>query len=212
MDAHENQQGEKALWRDVADTFAFLAQIVNTAPTEASVAELMDAVLVADVDDAAGGYGAMKRYAEDRAEEPITDVARELGVDWTLLFRGMSSQDGLKPPYAGAWLSSDGVGIEEMCAVNACYAQAGLGAGETTANRHDYLGVELEFAGRLAQRIAEGDPGASELLTSFVDRYLLSWFDSYAADAARLGRTSFWGGYLDLVGASLREVRALLSR
>lgn len=201
---------EKTSWECVATTFAFLAQVANSAPDEASAGELLDAVRAADGIVGSSGYGAMKRYADDCANAPLADVARELGVDWTMLFRGMSRQSGPKPPYAGAWLSFDGVGVEEMCAVNACYVEAGFGSGATAANRHDYFGVELEFVGRLAQRIAKGDVQAPAQLASFIDRHLLSWFDLFVEDARAKGTTAFWAGYLDLVSASLHEVRALV--
>lgn len=204
------EASEKDLWEGISATFAFLAQVANNAPNEASVRELLEAVRAADENEVADGYRTMKQYAHACADRELAEVTRELGVDWTTVFRGMNRQGGPKPPYAGAWLSSDGVGVEEMCAVNACYVEAGLGAGTTAANRHDYFGIELEFVGRLAQRIAGGDAAAADQLASFLDRYLLSWFGSFADDVEAKGTTSFWKGYSDLVEASLRDVRALL--
>lgn len=202
---------EKYLWEGVSATFAFLAQVANNAPDEASVRELLEAVRAADENEGAYGYRTMKRYAHACVGRELAEVTRELGVDWTAIFRGMNRKSSLKPPYAGVWLSSDGVGVEEMCAVNACYTEAGLGAGATVANRHDYFGIELEFVGRLAQRIADGDAAAADQLALFLDRHLLSWFGSFANDVETKDAISFWKGYLDLIEASLQDVRALLS-
>lgn len=205
------EANDTGLWESVSATFSFLSQIANTAPDEASVRELLDAVRSADEGEDASGFVAMRRYADECAGRDLSDVARELGVDWTTLFRGMNRQSGPKPPYAGVWLSHDGVGVEEMCAVNACYVEAGLGAGSGTTNRHDYFGVELEFVGRLALRIAEGDADAASLLASFLDCFVLPWFGLFVKDACAKGTTAFWKGYLALVEASLQDVRGLLA-
>lgn len=210
MDVAVEGAEELLMWEGAAETFAFLAQVANSAPSEESVSELMSAVRAVDDVDESGGYGAMRAYADECVGVSMGQVAQELAVDWTLLFRGMNRQSGPRPPYAGVWLSDDGVGIEEMCAVNAYYAKAGLGAGGASGNRHDYFGVELEFVSRMARRIAEGDERAPQLLASFLDECLLSWFDSFKSEAAEKGKTTFWKGYLDLVGASLVDARGFL--
>lgn len=207
--AVENSESSR-LWGQIAATYAFLSQVANTAPSKESVADLMDAVHVASSDKDARGVGGMKRYVDERADVPLEQVVQELAVDWTLLFRGINRQTGPKPPYAGVWLSGDGVGVAEMCSVNRHYVEAGLGAGGTAGNRLDYFGIELEFVARMARRITEGDAQAPSLLAAFLDTSLLPWFGSFVQEAKEKGSTMFWKGYLELAEDSLDELRALL--
>lgn len=210
MSAIRDARDEKDAWEEVASTFAFFAQVANVAPSEESTAMLLEAVRSFAAEEGMDDADAMRHYAQACAERPIEDVVRELAVDWTLLLRGMNQQVRPRPPYAGVWLAEDGIGIETMCAVNASYVEAGLGAGESSTNRHDYFGVQLEFVGLLAERIAEGDREAPLQLASFLDRYLLSWFDSFVAVAREKGKTAFWTGYLGMVASAMKSVRAAL--
>ena len=211
MTKTEEMTQNRALWEGVSTTFAFLAQTANTTPDEASITELLAAVRAVPDDGGTSGCEAMRQYADECANVPMSQVARELAVDWTLLFRGMNRQTGPKLPYAGAWLSSDGVGIAEMCAVNKHYVMAGFGTSGKVGNRHDYFGIELEFVGRMARRIAEGDERAADALASFLDSSVLLWFGAFVAQAAQKGKTAFWRGYLELVETSLADVRELLA-
>lgn len=210
------------MWGDVAETFAFLSHLANNVPTESSVPELMDAVRAAargasctdgeaDVEVAQPeGMTMMAAYACEHEGDRLEDLVRELAVDWTLVFRGMSPQNGPTPPYAGVWLGNDGVGVKEMFEVNRQYTAVGLGAGSMAHNRFDYLGIELEFVSHMARRVAEGDAEARSRIANFIDAYLLSWIDRFVAQVDEKAKTDFWKGYLRLVSSSLKETRELL--
>ncbi len=199
---------ESVSWADIAQTCYFLAACLNVVLDKTRVTELMEsAQAAADADDR---YDAMLRYLNERSSCPVDKVIEELVVDWTFLFRGIDQQGGPKPPYAGAWLAYDGVGVSTMLKINQYYLKAGLSVSDTGFNRLDYLGIQCEFIGHLATRIAEGDEESREVMASFMDEFIFTWLDAYVEKALSCGKTDFWKGYLELLTSSLKEIRSFM--
>lgn len=193
-----------------AETLRMLSGVMGSVPDGEWTPSLVKAVEV--LGDDAPGCARMRRYLGEHAGED--DFVQALAVDWTLAFRGVSPAHGPRPPYAGAWLGDDGTGVGVMLAVNSCYVAEGLGTSGSKPNRLDYLGVELEFMAHLLSKAAAGGEGAREAeasLSSFIDRYVLSWLPRYRAQVEERCKTEFWKGFLELTESAVREVRAALS-
>ena len=187
-----------------------LARIIEEAPTAQQVLAFAEAAR--GLGDDAPGCKRMKGYFADAQGRADDRVFQELAVDWTLAFRGVNPSAGPRPPYAGAWLAADAVGVDVMMAVNTRYVEHGLGAGGGKLNRMDYLGVELEFVAILLQRCddAETADERSALeaeVAGFADAYILSWLSRYRADVEAKCTTEFWKGFLELLEAVVRDVR-----
>lgn len=193
-------------WGHIADTFAMLAEIVNSVPDATWVPSLVNVVNALDAD--APGCGRMKGYLAEHSRDNLDDLVRDLAVDWTLAFRGMNPANGPRPPYAGAWLSDDGTGVELMMSINSCYVAEGLGSSGNHLNRFDYIGVELEFMAHLLHRFEEeGSDDLAARIVDFEDRYILSWFSQFQDQVEKRCRIEFWKGYLELLSAVLHDTR-----
>lgn len=197
-------------WTAASDMLAMLAQIVNVVPDNAWVPSLVQTVEALDAD--APGCARMKNYLADHEDDSLDDLVKDLAVDWTLAFRGTNPAFGPRPPYAGAWLASDGTGVDVMFAINSCYVEEGLGSSGNRLNRFDYLGVELEFLAYLMGRLDEEftDERASRIVT-FMDRYVLSWLPKFREQVEERCHIEFWKGYLELLEAVLLDIRTSLA-
>ncbi len=208
----DSQAGSSQIgWGEVSETLAMLAQIINQVPDSSWVPSLVETVGLLDED--APGCARMKKYLDEHAGDSLEELVEDLAVDWTLAFRGMNPAHGPRPPYAGAWLSNDGTGVELMLAINSHYVEEGLGASGNHFNRYDYLGVELEFMAYLIKRYA--DEGTEELACRIVDfenRFILSWLSRFQEQVEDRCRIEFWKGYLELVDAVLNDIRSALSK
>ncbi|MDR1712657.1 MAG: molecular chaperone TorD family protein [Coriobacteriales bacterium] len=233
-------QSDAAAWQDMATAMLSLAELLNNVPSEERALLLAQSMSIEDPSgSAAPGYAAMRRFFLETSDLTASELTEQLAVDWTGAFRGVDRQRGPKPPYAGAWLAADGLGVQVMQEINQAYAEAGLGSTGEGLNRLDYLGVELEFIGHLAQRIASttcaadtsatsttcaaatcataacastaaANAAARQALAGFLDKYVLSWVGDYVAAARGCARTDFLRGFLDLLEALLREMREAL--
>jgi TorA maturation chaperone TorD len=202
-----------AEWQDITKVLGSLAGFLNQAPSEPQVLAL---ALAISIDDPAGGaapsYASMRQYFLETAELPPQQVTQQVTVDWTYAFRGVDKQRGPKPPFAGAWLAPDGLGLAVMQEVGSAYAAWGLRPAGESCNRPDYLGTQAEFCGFLAGRVVKGDANGAPALASFLDSYVLPWLPDYAQAAQAYAKTAFLRGFLDLLQATLRETHAAASR
>lgn len=190
----------------LSQTLGMLAQMVNTVPDSDWVPSLATAVRALDPE--APGCARMQAFLDEHASDSTDELVRHLAVDWTLAFRGMNPAHGPRPPYAGAWLSDDGTGVDLMLAINTCYVEEGLGATGSHLNRFDYLGVELEFLAYLVEKAGSEQSDGTEIsrAADFKRRYIDSWFSQYCEQVEQRCKTEFWKGYLELVAAVLADL------
>lgn len=198
-------------FKGVSDTLRALARVIGCPPDERQIRAFADTVHTFGTD--APGCTRMMVYFHGQESRPIAELTQELGVDWTLAFRGVNPAEGPRPPYAGAWLAEDGVGVEIMMQVNARYVERGLGHGAGRLNRLDYLGAEIEFVAYLLDEYcrAETDEqrrGVAADIVSFEDEFVLSWLPRYRAAVEDTCKTDFWKGYLELLEAFLADLRS----
>lgn len=214
-----NDTDRPAEFEAVSDALMSLSRALGCPPDTKQVQSFSDMVDTLGMD--APGCARMVAYFEQCEGRPMDETVQELGIDWTLAFRGVNPAEGPRPPYAGAWLAEDGVGVEVMMEVNSHYVARGLGHGSERLNRLDYLAAEVEFVARLIAECAQvgaaneaGAAGAAEQrqalaveIVEFEDEYLLSWLPRYRAAVEETCKTEFWKGYLELLEAFLRDIR-----
>lgn len=207
----KTNDGASLSFGDASALVAALARIIGEAPTGQQV--LAFAAVVGELGDEVPGCKRMKGHFAAVQDCPEEQVVQDLAVDWTLAFRGVNPGTGPCPPYAGAWLAADAVGVDVMMAINSRYVEKGLGVGGGKLNRMDYLGVELEFVAYLLEQCAavvasEQRCAMAAEAATFVDEYILSWLPRYRADVEAKCKTEFWKGYLELLEVALQDVSA----
>lgn len=196
----------------ISDTLMSLSRIIGNAPDEPQIQAFADSIDA--LGDEALGCSRMQSYFAQHADEPMSSIAQELGVDWTLAFRGVNPGKGPKPPYAGAWLAEDGVGVEIMMEINSHYVKKGLGASGERFNRMDYLAVELEFVSYLLKEASDAPSDEERAVLAhdaaqFTSEYILTWLPRYRESVESTCKTEFWKGYLELLEAVFSDVRDL---
>lgn len=209
--AEQARTGEEAISLEtVSATLLSLSHIIESAPSEQQIAAFANSV--GALGPETPGCRRMSDYFAQCADRPASQTAQELGVDWTLAFRGVNPAKGPKPPYAGAWIAADNVGVDVMLAINSRYVDKGLCCGSGRLNRMDYLGVEVEFIAHLLQECAaasseEEREGLASEVAEFEDQFILSWLPRYRESVEATCKTEFWKGYLELLEAALVDVR-----
>ena len=193
-------------WAEAAATLNMLARMIGNVPDAGWTPSLVEAVDA--LDDEAPGCSRMKAFLREQEGGGLDALVELLAVDWTLAFRGMSPKDGPRPPYAGAWISHDGVGVQAMCAINGWYLKDGFVPVGGRSNRGDYLGVELDYvAAMIAKYQDEPSEEYGRRIVQFLDEYVLSWLGDYRGQVEERCRTPFWKGYLELAHCVIEDVR-----
>lgn len=188
---------------ETADLYGFLAAILNNSPDETSVKNLRTYFL----DNSNELPEEMALFWSERTNVSDAEIARELAIEWTHLFRGLSPQLGPPPPYTGVYISKDSTGIEIISAVKTAYRAEGLINSGSYQDRADYLGFELEFMAHLANLATEAydnnEPEKadeySKKLNGFAEKFISPWIDEFIDNALAYTKTSFFKGYLKLL-------------
>jgi TorA maturation chaperone TorD len=194
---------------ETADLFTFLASVLNKSPDETVVKNLR--AYFADNGD--GSLGGMEEFLKERVGVNDADIATELAVEWTHLFRGLSPHFGPPPPYTGVYISKNATGIETILAVKQAYKSENLIPDmEIKQDRADYLGFELEFMAHLARRMAAAEESSDsekareygKKMDEFAKSFVTPWINEFAEKAMEYAKTSFFQGYLKLVSEAFR--------
>src|SRR5512141_1208219 len=162
-DAELNPQELANIARTRAAFTSFLSVHFTTLP-EAGFVERMrhgdlTAMLEAVVNDEsvdgdlASGTTLMRDYLNETRAVETPELAQELGVDRTRLYRGLSPTYGPPPPYEMVW-SKTKPDVSLLVELAGTYREMGLSPSPEMVERMDYLGVELDFMRELALREA----------------------------------------------------------
>lgn len=207
-------------WETISDAFAFLATILNKQPNEEMIVQLRKIYNEEELplQKVVGSYHLMARYLNESEHKPTATVVQELSVEWTRLFRGISPAYGPQPPFAGIYISEDGVGVNTVMGITQMYSAHGLGTREDKHNRMDYLGTQLDFISILTKRAAQeaklGNCTAVESIRidilNFLHKYLLSWVDKFVDKAREYAQTDFFKGYLVMLSESLNDLKIVI--
>ena len=161
-----------------------------------------------------------------------TGTVRLLSTDYTMVFDGVRSYDGLVAvPYAsifaGSIVGEKAILFQEPRARDlAAYRAQGIQADPDLHLPDDHLSFELSFLADLSERAAQacraGDAAEAlrlvEASATFLADDVLSWYGDFYELALKLVETRFYrgvlkacGGYLQLDAETLAELRSALS-
>lgn len=149
-----------------------------------------------------------------------SDLATRLGVERTLLFRGVSPQNGPPPPYEAVWCLGRSE-FDLLQEISAIYQQSGFRQSPNVHERQDYIGMELDYLCALASCEAnawesEAFDLAKKMMLSqhaFLADHLSTWAPAFIEKALTYARTDFYTGQLMLLrGFIERELKALAAQ
>jgi TorA maturation chaperone TorD len=130
--------------------------------------------------------------------KPGEDLASELQVEWTKLFRGVTKGYSPPPPYESVYMEGVLQG-KTTRTISRTYMEHGVGLSEDSAELPDYIGVEFRFMSALASKEAKAwgvdRSRALELIGAqkrFARAHLQSWIPRFCAEAERLATTDFY--------------------
>jgi len=181
-----NVQQRKRSYRFLASAFSYpTPELVQTLPAE--MAEIASRLGI----DGADGEAAAAPQALEEAYTRLF-IARLGGVP--------------APPYGSVYLDDGTLMGPSTQQVLACYEAAGL-AFEATGEPPDFLATELEFlyylVGQEEQALARRDLAAAKTQTrrqrEFLERWLQSWLEPFAARVAADGEAGLYGRLVELL-------------
>ncbi len=204
-----------------ATMYMFLAQMFNERPDAALVQRLRSlgsewiAQLAQAIDlpeTVAPGINEIASFVEASAGAPEDEVALSLAVDWTRLFRGVAPGYGPPPPYEGVYVSGDVEPAAVLQAVVTDYLKHNV-ATQDGVNRPDYIGLEFDFLGLLAEREQaaweSGDSAAAadqrRAAQEFFYQHAGRWVALYCDKAIGQAQTDFYRGLLRITRAMVEE-------
>ncbi len=186
------------------DTFIMLAAFYNVNP-DGKIIEAVKNIEPGDIDDEElkSALEKIVSYAEKtdpENEESLIEMKR----DWTRLFRGVTPDYGPKPPYEQLHTAS--AGLDLLSVLAKIYVDNGYDGYEALGNRHDYLGVELDFltalSGKRVEALGKNDEEEYDkytvILEEFIDGHIAPWFPSFYEGAMKEAETDFYKGVLEL--------------
>jgi TorA maturation chaperone TorD len=154
---------------------------------------------------------AFSRACEGR---PVGELATELAVERTRLFRGLKPGYGPPPPYEAVYLGSDGQPrMQATAAVARAYAEAGVGLPEGLRDQPDYIGLELDFMRHLTEKEArawaEGNRDEAvrivEKERSFLEEHLGRWVPRFCEVMDAESRLDYYRGIARMTGRFVED-------
>ena len=150
------------------------------------------------------GLGEMREFIEKAKEISKNKLQEELAVDWTKLFRGVKPGYGPRPPLESIYLDSPTETGDVMSEIADEYSRAEANLNPRTADRPDYIGMELDFLRLLTEKEAlMWKSGNREYAVrylrqqkSFLDQHVMRWVPSFCDAASDHTSTSFFKGVI----------------
>jgi TorA maturation chaperone TorD len=173
--------------------------------------------------DIVTGASLMRGFLDKSRNDDPLQLAENLGVDRTRLYRGVSPTYGPPPPYEMVW-STTWQEISLLQTLAGIYREMGMTPAPEAHERLDYIGVELDFMRELALREAtawESDPpaAAAKLLESqqaFMTEHLAGWPAAFVEKALEWVKTDFYKGHLlmlrGFIASEQQELASLVKR
>lgn len=146
-----------------------------------------------------------------------TDMAVRLGIDRTLLYRGVSPHHGPKPPFEALWVGDEKQnGVFQKLA--ATYAHSGFVLKKDIHERLDYIGIQMNFIeGLLIDELSARQASNQQAICSiqnrrweFISTHFGNWVPQYISCAMNYARTDFYRGHLLMLkGFTEQEMAAI---
>lgn len=147
------------------------------------------------------GLKILEMFINSIKDIPEAEVAENLAVDFTRLFRGIKKGYGPPPPYESVWRGEGRVMGQWTEKVLKEYADSGIGM-DLSDELPDYVGIELKFMALLCYKEAEAWRNNDSVTAlkflgleqKFVDEHLKNWMPEFCNIMAEEAITSFYKG------------------
>lgn len=221
-----NREERATLLQEKANAFHFLAELYNQRPDKKFVANLktfgteriQKMAEMAGVDESvAEGFSLISSYINSIQDRSIDGIEEDLAVDWTRLFRGVSPDYGPKPPFESVYLAAgkedQGQMTRILSSLMSEYGREKVIINKESANRPDYIGLELGFLGFLSEKEAEawlqGEEGLAEeydqRISQFVKTHLGKWIAAFCKEVEKYAETDFYMGVIKITQGMVDE-------
>lgn len=234
-----SEAGEAAeLWaffENAAAFYALLSSIFYLELTEEQIDGLAESgfAFPDDGSEVGDACAAMRRYLARRGP----DARQDLAVDYARVFLAAGVYEGeTAVPYESVYTSPEGILMQDSRdEVVRAYRRWGLAIPRDLNVPEDHLAFELEFMGRLSERIAaglgaEGAPATADDLgaevgeggfadgvrammhaqATFIDEHLLNWVPRLLERVKKFACTPFYPAITQLALSYIKENRAVL--
>lgn len=216
MDKSTTEMFEKAA--NDAEIFSLLAAFYNCNPKQSTIdgTRCLNTDEITD-EDVKQAVLKIKNYAVSTFPHTNEEKLLNLKRDWTKLFRAVSPDYGPKAPYEEVYLAVKNSGlIKELAAL---YLDADYTRYAELNNRHDYIGVQLDFvaflsfqrANALKENNLKNYNKLTDLSHDFTADHIASWFPKFCNEAFKHVRTDFYRGVLGLTYLALFDSSKLPS-
>ncbi len=163
------------------------------------------------------GASLMSGYLRETASCSNRELAKQLGLDRTRLYRGVSPTYGPTPPYEALWTSKDSNSdvLPELAEI---YQASGFAFQEGVQERLDYIGIQLSFMEQLVTREIEArEAGNQEELQAvltcekaFLKGHPGQWTPGFVTSALEQAQTDFYRGHLHMLQGFIEQEKDLL--
>lgn len=216
MDKSTTEMFEKAA--NDAEIFSMLAAFYNYNPEQKIIegASNLNYEEISD-EDVRLAVAKIRNYALSGFPHSSEEKLLNLKRDWTKLFRAVSPDYGPKAPYEEVYLAVKNPGlIKELAAL---YLDADYTRYAELNNRHDYIGIQLDFvaflsfqrANALKENNLKNYNKLTDLSHDFTVNHIASWFPKFCNEAFKHVRTDFYRGVLGLTYLALFDSSKLPS-
>ena len=199
--------------KETASVLAFLAHMMNYYPDEAFVDKLRENYKGDSTDSAE-----IEEFWQKYKDSEKKDIVQDLAVEWVRLFRGTAPGSGQEPPYAGVFISKDGIGTDIMLALKFMYDSHGFTPAKK--DRMDYLGIMLDFMGGLLSsyasfaEIGQQDEANSCLVTmkELCSKYITPWLEHFVNKSLKNAKNPLYREYLYTILDTVNSVTDVLKQ
>ena len=197
--------------KETAAVLAYLGHMMNYPPDEAFVEKLRESHNNGSPENAE-----MEEFWQKHKDSEDKDIKQDLAVEWVRLFRGSMPGSGQQPPYAGIFISKDGLGTDIMVALKFMYDRHEFAPSKQ--DRMDYLGIMLDFAAGLLGNYAsclekeqtEEANGALVTLKELYTKYIVTWSDRFVNQSLSFTKNPFYREYLLTLQDAVNNISDIL--
>jgi len=167
----------------------------------------------------AEGASLMQAYLERSRALSDVEIAEELGVDRTRLYRGVSPEHGPIPPFEALWMGeSEKSGLlQEMAGI---YARSGFIRKSDVQDRLDYIGIQLNYlecltTNEISARESEERERIKLILEQerdFLCNHLGQWVPKFVLSALDHAQTDFYRGHLYMLKGFIEQDQKTLEK
>lgn len=165
------------------------------------------------------GAALMRGYLDATRDCDLRELAKRLGVDRTHLYRSVTPQTDVAPPYEALW-TGKGRDTDLLHELARVYREGGFTLKEDVHDRPDYIGIELNFMERLVlKEISARGAGEETTLQSllkdqrdFLVNHVGRWVPDFVSSALGQAQTDFYRGHLQMLKGFVEQEKEVLGR